>query len=171
VATTAPERIAACACGQVRMRVTGKPIMTAVCHCADCQAGARQLEAMGASPSFHDAWGGTPYVTLRDDRLGEVEGRDRLVGVKLKDDAPTTRFMASCCNTPMYLKHGPGWWTSVYRGTLGQEAPAIEARGQTRHAVRPGTLPDDAPSYPGFPPQLLLRLLSARLMMWLSPRG
>jgi uncharacterized membrane protein len=154
----------------VRLPIIGAPILTAVCYCDDCQAGARQLEALGASPDFHDAWGGTPYVTMRDDRLGEVEGADRLKAVKLQEGSPTTRYIATCCNSPMYLKYRPGWWTSVYRNRLGQDAPRIEVRGQVRHAVGPAPLPDDVPAYRSFPAPLFPRLIAARLMMW-AARG
>jgi hypothetical protein len=164
------QRIAACACGTVRLRLAGPPIMTAVCYCDDCQAGARKMEAMGAAPGFHDAWGGTPYVTVRDDSLAVVQGEDRLVGVKLREHAPTTRYLATCCNTPVYLKRRPGWWTSVYCTSLGEDAPPIQARGQTRHAAGPRPLPGDVPSYRSFPPQLLAKLTTARLAMWLAPR-
>jgi len=157
------ERIASCACGRVRLRLTGRPIIAAVCYCDDCQAGARQLEAAGAPPSFHDPWYGSPYVTMRDDRLAVAEGADRLAGHKLRDDAPTTRYLATCCQTPMYLKHRPGWWTSVYRSALGADAPALEMRSQVQHVADPVDLPTDLPTYRSFPLTLIVRLMAARL--------
>jgi hypothetical protein len=44
-----------CRCGQVRIRVTAKPVITMACHCAGCQrmsASAFSLSALYASASF-----------------------------------------------------------------------------------------------------------------------
>jgi hypothetical protein len=163
------QRIASCACGAVRFALSGPPILAAICYCDDCQAGAAQLEALGAAPDFHDARGGTPYVTVRDDRLALLDGGDRLKGVKLRDDAPTTRFIATCCDTPTHLKHAPGWWTSVYAGRLGVDAPPMAMRSQVRHARGDAPLPTDLPTYQGFAPGLIFRLIGARIAMWLAP--
>jgi hypothetical protein len=152
----------------VRLTLTGPAILAGVCYCDDCQAAARRMQADGASPDVHDAWGGTGYVTLRDDRLIVSQGADRLTPLKLGDGAPTTRFVATCCNCPVYLKYAPGWWTSVYRARLGPDAPANEMRSQTRYAEAQ-SLPDDLPAYRGIPLRLFGRLLMARLAMWLRP--
>lgn len=161
--------MAACTCGQVRLELAGPPILCGVCYCDDCQAAAGKLEADGASGEFHDAWGGTPYVTVRDDRLVVAQGADRLTGVKLRDGAPTTRFIATCCNCPVYLKYRPGWWASVYRARLGPDAPPNEMRSQTRYARETDHLPHDVPAYRGIPLRLFARLLGARMAMWLRP--
>jgi len=162
----ADRRVAACRCGQVRLELVGPPILAGVCYCDDCQAAAARLEAQGASGDFHDAWDGTAYVTMRDDRLVVAKGADRLSGFKLREDAPTTRFVATCCNSPVYLKYAPGWWTSVYRARVGADAPPIDMRSQTRHAR--GALPADVPAFAGIPLRLFARLLGARLAMALG---
>lgn len=161
------ERVASCECGRVRLRVSGAPIITAVCYCDDCQAGARKLEEAGAHTGFRDPWGGTPYATYRDDRLALVEGAALLSGVKLGEGAPTTRFVATCCGTAIYLKHAPGWWTSVYRARFGDDAPPIELRNQVRFLPDRSVLPKDLPVWRSFAPVLIARLLRARLAMWL----
>jgi hypothetical protein len=165
------ERIASCDCGRVRVRAKGKPIVSAVCYCADCQAGGVQLVQAGARNDFRDAWGGTGYLTYRDDRLVCLEGEPMLQGFKLSESAPTTRFISTCCKSPMYLKYGSGWWTSVYRVRFGIAAPPLEMRNQVRHVPAPNNLPRDVPIYRSFPPSLFARLLSARLGMWLRPTG
>jgi hypothetical protein len=164
------DRIASCACGCVRLGTSGEPIITAICHCDDCQAGARLLKSMGAAGDFQDPWGGTAYATYRDDRLAWIRGADRLRGVKLGADAPTTRFLATCCNTPMCLKHGPGWWTSVYRGRLGAAAPPCTMRLQTRYipSDAPAALPDSLPRHRRFAVGFILRLMAAGLRMRLG---
>jgi hypothetical protein len=161
------ERVAACACGKVRLSARGTPIVNGACHCSDCQAGARLMEGAGARPGFCDAWGGTAYLSYRDDRLDWLEGREMVRGFKLKPDAPTTRYMTTCCNTAIFLKYGPGWWTSVYRGRFGDRAPPLEMRNKTAHAISPETLPRDVPAYRNFPMRMVWRLLSARVAMWL----
>jgi hypothetical protein len=151
----------------VRFEALGSPIVCAVCYCDDCQAGARQLEALGARTAFKDTLGGAPYMTFRDDAVRCVQGEELLHGVKLRDDAPTTRFIATCCQSPMYLKYAPGWWVSMYRDRFGDDAAPVQFRSQTQHAQ--AALPRDIPTYRNFPPALLLRLLKARLGMLLVP--
>jgi hypothetical protein len=162
------ERIASCACGKVRLKATGTPIVNAVCYCADCQAGGRQLEAAGARADFRDAWGGTGYATYRNDRFECLEGAALIQGFKLRDDADTTRFMSTCCESGLYLKYGPGWWTSLFRVRLGAAAPPLQMRNNIRAVPDPAGLPRDVPIYRSFPLSLFYRLLRARIGMWLG---
>jgi hypothetical protein len=156
-----PERIASCNCGRVRIRALGRPIVSAACYCADCQAGGRLLEEAGAPNDFRDAWGGTAYLVYRDDRLDGPDGA--VQGFRIREGAPTTRFIASCCKSAMYLKYGPGWWTSFYRVRFGDTAPPLEMRNNVGHVQGLAALPSDVPAYPGFPPRLFGKLLLARL--------
>lgn len=162
------QRTATCACGQVRIEASGEPILSAICCCKDCQAGGRRIEALPHAAPIRDALGGTPYLTYRNDRLRCVAGEDRLTGLKLKDDAPTTRFVASCCNSGMYLKFGPGWWTSVYRARVAQDPPPLTMRTNGASLAGGVAVDDGIPTYPGFPPALFLRLLGARVAMALG---
>ena len=155
------ERIAACRCRKVCLSARGEPIVCAICYCPDCQAGGRLLESHGASNDFRDAWDGMPYATYRNDRLQVVEGQSLIEGVKLRPDAPTTRYMTTCCNSAMYLKYGPGWWSSIYRSRLGDAAPQIQMRNKVAHAKNRATLPADVPTYESFPPTLFAKLLLA----------
>jgi hypothetical protein len=157
------ERIASCACGQVRIRAIGRPLASAVCYCSDCQAGGRQLEAAGAQADFRDRWGGSPYMTYRNDRLETIAGETLLKGYKLKDDAPTTRYVASCCNSAVVLRFGPGFWSSLYRVRFGDDAAPIEFRTQTANIPDPSVLPRDVPAYRSFGPRLFLRLVTGGL--------
>lgn len=158
-------RSSSCACGQVRCEGVGRPILSAVCYCADCQEGGRRIEALPGAEPVLDPDGGTPYLTYRDDRFRCVAGQDLLVGYRLKDGAPTQRLVASCCGTAMFLKFGPGHWVSAYRRRFEGDLPPIEMRNQTRHRVVEAPIAEDAPNYPGYPPQLIFRLLGARLAM------
>jgi hypothetical protein len=161
--TVGPERIASCHCGEVQIRAIGKPIVSAVCYCADCQAGGRQLEEVGARHDFQDAWGGSAYLVYRDDRILGLEESAKVQGFRIREGAPTTRFVTTCCKSALYLKHGPGWWTSLYRVRFGDAAPPLEMRNNVRHVKDRATLPSDVPTYPGFPPSLFGKLLLARL--------
>ena len=158
-------RQASCACGRVRCEGVGKPIMSAVCYCADCQEGGGRIEALPGAPPVRDGDGGTPYLTYRDDRFRCVSGAELLTGYKLNEGAPTQRLVASCCNSGMYLKFAPGHWVSAYRLRFEGDPPPIEARNQTKHRRAQTPIPNDAPSYAGYPPKLMLRLLGSRLAM------
>ena len=82
------------------------PILSVVCYCDDCQKGGREIESLPNAARVLDADGGTPYLSYRDDRFSCVSGANLLVGYKIKDSAPTQRFVASCCNSGMFLKFG-----------------------------------------------------------------
>ena len=90
----------------VQCRAVGKPILSAVCYCDNCQEGARQIEALPNATGFRDADGGTPYLTYRDDRFSCTTGEDLLVDYRIREHAPTRRVVASCCNSAMFLKYG-----------------------------------------------------------------
>lgn len=161
------ERRVSCACGHVRLKVVGGPIAGAACCCVDCQAGGRLIEALPQAPAIRDEFGGTPYLVYRDDRVACEAGAEALEGIKLSEAATTTRYVATCCNSGMYLKFGPGWWTSLYRARFSDDAPPVEFRNKVA-SLPPGvTLPKDVPAYPGFPLRFLARLLWARLAMGL----
>lgn len=158
-------RQSSCACGRVRCEGVGEPILSAVCYCDDCQAGGRQIEALPNAPHVLDPDGGTPYLTYRDDRFRCVAGAELLTGYKLKDKAPTQRMVATCCNSGMFLKFGPGHWVSAYRLRFEGDLPPIEFRNQTKFRTAETPIPDDAPSYRSYPAKLFVRLIGSRLAM------
>jgi hypothetical protein len=158
-------RTSSCACGRVRCQGVGTPILSAVCYCDDCQAGGRQIEGLPNAARVLDADGGTPYLTYRDDRFRCVSGAELLVGYKLRERAPTQRFVATCCNSGMYLKFAPGHWVSAYRARFEGDLPPIEMRTQTKFRQAGPELPHDAPSYRRYPLKLFGRLLSSRMAM------
>lgn len=161
-------RTATCSCGSVRCEGIGTPILSTVCYCSDCQAGGRQIEALDGAGRVLDPDGGTSYLTYRDDRFACVEGAELLVGYKLKPDAPTQRFVASCCNTALFLKYAPGHWTSSYRSRFEGSLPPIEMRTKVARRQSDLPLPQDAPAYRSFPLKLFRRLFVARIAMLFS---
>lgn len=161
-------RQSSCACGRVRCEGIGVPTLTAVCYCDDCQAGGRMIEALPHAPPVMDGDRGTPYLTYRDDRFSCVQGADQLVGYKIRDTAPTQRFVASCCNSGMYLKFGPGHWVSAYRARFSGDLPANEMRTQTKFRTATTPIPRDARAYRRFPLKLFARLIGARIAMMIG---
>jgi hypothetical protein len=157
--------IARCSCGRVEYRATGRPIVSLVCFCNDCQAGSRQLEALPGAGLVRDPDGGTAYIVFRKDRVQRARGVELLQSHKLREGSATNRVAASCCNSPMVMwfddaKH----WVPVYRTRFVGAVPDAEMRICTRSAPD-GSGSSDVPGYPGYPIRLLAKLLAARLAM------
>src|ERR1700722_4498136 len=93
---------ATCACGRLELRLIGNPIVTSVCYCDDCQAGARQLAALPGAPLAGDD-GGTAFVLFPKDRVQCTSGDSELKAYKLQDKSVTNRVVATCCNSPMLM--------------------------------------------------------------------
>jgi hypothetical protein len=87
------------------------------------------------------------------------------VGYKIKDSAPTQRFVASCCNSGMFLKFSRGHWVSMYRTRFEGDLPPIEVRTQTKYRSVNTEIPNDAPGYRTYPMKLIGKLLASRLAM------
>ena len=150
------------------MEATGRPIVHSECYCADCQAGARRLEALASAPPVANRDGGTPYLVYRDDRIRVVAGEHLLSQIRLMEDSPTTRYFASCCNSGMYLKFAPGHWTSAYERRFSGNVPDLEMRYQLADLREGETVADDLPCSKRFPVALLWRLMASRLAMALG---
>ena len=166
---TEVSRISSCKCGQVTFGAAMGPILAAVCYCDDCQAGGRLIEALPNAAAVLDGDGGASYLTYRDDRFRCVSGEGFLRGIKLKDGSPTTRYVASCCNSAMYLKYKRGHWVSIYRNCFGgDDLPAVEMRTNVRYRQAGTEIPGDAPNYRRFPLRLFTKLIAARINMALG---
>lgn len=163
------ERTIACRCGAVALVVEGDPVLAATCHCDDCQAGGRQLEALPDAPEVLGPGGGTDYLLIRRDRVRVLRGAERLGEHKLKPDSRTRRVAASCCGTPMYLDLGPAHWISAYRDRFLPDAPPVEMRVMTKFAP-PGSIPDDGlPRHGRASARFLARVAAAWAPMLLHP--
>jgi len=166
----ADERELSCACGEVRIAVSGEPIVTAACYCDDCQAGAAQVEALRGARVIKDSDGGTWSALYRKDRYRVVRGAERLSRVKLRDGSPTNRVVATCCNSAMLVDFDRGpHWVAMYRPGFERPLPELEMRLQTRFAPDPEGLPrDGVPAYRMFPLRFIGKLLAARAAMALG---
>jgi hypothetical protein len=154
--------IARCTCGQVEYEITGRPIVSLICFCDDCQAGAAQLDD-GAS--IIDRNGGTAYVVARKDRFRCVRGEDLTKKHKLRPDSKTNRVVAKCCPSPMFMwfddaKH----WVPIYRARIANDAPDTEMQICTKFA-KATPVDSDVPTYAGYPFALVTKLLRARVAM------
>jgi hypothetical protein len=83
--------------------------------------------------------------------------------------SPTSRYVASCCNSAMYLgfddaKH----WADVFRNRVAGEPPPVQARVCTQSRPAGAELPKDAPAYGNYPPGLIFRLLGSKLAMMIG---
>ncbi|OEO32520.1 hypothetical protein VW23_011125 [Devosia insulae DS-56] len=161
--------VACCACGEVELELTGAPVISLICHCDDCQAGSRLIEALPGAPAILDAGAGTPYALYRNDRVRCTKGAELLEGYKLKPASTTQRMVASCCNSAM-LARLPSvlHWTPVYRDRIVPPAPPLEMRIQTRFMPADVALPADLPSVNGTPFTFVARMVGAKLAMLLG---
>ena len=125
-----------CRCGKVALAAQGRPILTSVCHCADCQAAGRLLEARAGAAPILDATGGVAYVLFRKDRVHCLRGREQLREHRLTAGTPTRRVVATCCNSFMFAEFTKGHWLSVVRDRIADgpaiaRAPAEETKSVT----------------------------------------
>jgi len=160
---------ASCACGQVEIQASGRPIVAAVCYCDDCQAAARALEGLPGAPAFRQADGGTSLVVFRGDRVRCVRGEALLKKQKLRDGSATNRHVAGCCNSVLVMDFDDGkFWADIYSARVRENPPAPEMLISTKFAAGPLVNPRQLPVYPGYPPALLARFLKAKLAMLFS---
>ncbi len=157
---------AACSCGRVELATSGAPIVASVCYCDDCLSGARQIEALPGAAPVADADGGTSYLLFRKDRFTCVRGGDLLDPVKLTAGSASSRMVARCCNTGMYLGFDDSrHWVSAYRARFIGALPPVAMRMCTKFRRSDMPLPADAPASASYSPRLIAKLVGARLAM------
>jgi len=160
-----PRRTISCKCGSVKVELLGSPMLVNICHCVGCQRGSAQIESLPGASRLLDAYGGTPYVLWRKDRVRLLQGRERLRDLRREGDKDTRRVVASCCNSPVLLDFGPGHWVSIYQQRFDEPVPQARARIQTR-SMQPGNPPNDGlPLHPGYPFGMMVKLLTTRIAM------
>jgi len=161
-------RTATCHCGQVEVTATGEPIVTNICYCDDCQTGARQIEAMPMSHPIRNPDGGVTYMVYRKDRISCSKGAPLLRAIKLTEKSATSRVVASCCNSAMFMNFDDGrFWVSAYRNRFQGELPPVQMRICTKFMSQKANLPLDIPSYSGYPIRFMAKLVAAWVPMLL----
>ena len=161
-------RKATCACGQVRCEARGEPIVSAVCYCVDCQAAGAEIEKLPDAKKVLEPDEGTAYSTFRQDQWTCTEGADFLQEIRLTPKAPTTRYVAGCCNSAMFLIYRHGFWVSTYRNRYQEPLPPLEWRNKISARTSDAPFPDDLPRYGSFPLKLFVRLIKARIAQLLG---
>lgn len=150
-----------CTCGQVALKVTGSPILTAACYCESCRAAGRRFEQAPRAPSVLNADGGVDYSLFRKDRVTIVQGGSRLQAYRLTEASPTRRVVAACCNAPMFLDFTSGHWLSLYRDRLPKAAPPVEIAVMTGDLPAGYPFPSGMPAYSARPPRFMFKLLAS----------
>lgn len=158
---------ARCRCGKVAFELTGRPILTATCHCDSCRRAAAVLEALPGAPPVRSAEGSADFVLARKDRARPVTGADRLREHRLGPKASTRRVVAECCASPMFLEFENGHWLSVYRDRIAPEdRPPIQMRTMTKDlGSAAADLDPSIPSVGMMAPAFMGRLLGAWIAM------
>ncbi|NNM66785.1 MAG: hypothetical protein HKM06_02105 [Spirochaetales bacterium] len=154
-----------CACGSVEFQAFGHPILTSVCYCDDCQKAGHQIESLPQAPSVVGHDGGTAYILYRRDRVTCLRGSERLAEHRVEGEAFTKRVVAACCNSGMYLDFEKGHWLSLYRDRFRGQAPAVEMLIQTKYKPAETVLPQDIPSFSGFPLKFIGKIMRAKFEM------
>ena len=91
---------------------------------------------------------------------------------KLRGASPTSRVVASCCHSAMYLGFDDGkHWVDVYQSRVQGAVLPLQMRICMRFAPRPEAVPSDVPRHAGYPFGLIARLMAARVPMMLPFRG
>ena len=158
--------IARCVCGNIELETIGAAIVCAACHCSDCQEGARRIEALPNACPILDSYGGTPYILFRKDRIKYLKGTEFLKSLKVRDDSPTNRIYAGCCNSFLTLDlPSPMHWIPIDRDRIHGEKPPLEMRINAKFKAGSGLVPRDAPVSPAIPFKFVMKLLRARLAM------
>jgi len=168
--SVSPKITAMCNCKSVAVVAFGSPITTSACYCDSCQEAARQIGALTNAPCVAGSDGGTEYVVYRKDRVLCTQGKELLKAYKLDPNSPTSRVVANCCNTAMFLafddnKH----WVDLYRSRCCGDVPSLRMRVCTRFAPDAERLPRDVPQFPSYPPRFIAALIWAKFGMWLNP--
>lgn len=158
---------ARCACGSVEIKAVGAAILSVACYCDDCQEGARQIEALQKAQSVLGPYGGTAYLLYRKDRIQCSKGTEHLRDYKIKNESPTRRVVATCCNSAMFLDFQKGHWFSVYQARCEGDVPSLQMRIQTRFKPEGCEIANDVPSYATYPLRFIVKLVFARVAMLL----
>ena len=163
---------ALCRCGAVELAATGRPIIASVCYCDDCRAAAKQITALaGSPPTVAESDGGTQYLLFRKDRFACSKGSEHLTAIRLTDASATRRMVAACCNSAMYMAFDDKrHWVSAYRNRFEGDVPPLEVRICTKSRTSNEPLDNSVPSYAGYPPKLIFRLVGSMLAMTFAPK-
>ena len=84
---------------------------------------------------------------------------------RIKNESPTRRVVATCCNSAMFLDFQKGHWYSVYRARFEGDVAPLQMRIQTKFKSKDRNIPSDVPSYSTYPFRFIAKLMAARVAM------
>jgi hypothetical protein len=127
-----------CACGAVRYRLAGPPLVVHACHCRDCQR-------RNASPFVVNVW-------IEASRVERLAGEPRVFRLRGGSGKPHDVFFCGVCGTTVWSRYHsvPGHSLFVRAGTLDDPSaapPDIHIHTASKLPWLP--LPEGARSYPG----------------------
>ena len=137
--TASRERQAACACGQLRIKLAGDPQLVSSCHCFACQ---RRTGAVFGSTSF-----------FKRDQILSIEGEHKTFRRAGDSGAFLTfHFCPTCGSNVFWDREGMPDMISVAVGAFGDPdfpAPARTVWTESKHGWLP--FPEAIPPYPKNP--------------------
>lgn len=121
--------------------------MVVECCCNSCREAGERFLAFTPEASTFAENGTVPFVMQRNDRVSITSGMQHLAVHRLNEQATTSRVLATCCKTPLYLQMKGGHWVSIY-GTLwqGDQRPAPQMRTLTIDCPDEAALSTDIPN-------------------------
>ena len=156
-----------CACGKATIEVIGSPIMHVACYCSDCQAGGLQIEELPGAAPVLEPDGGTSFLLYRKDRVKYAPVDHLLRPYKIKATSPTSRYVATCCNSAMFLNFEHGHWLTMYRKRFAGNVSPLQMRVCTKSKRSDVNLPSDVPNHETHSLGFFAKLLAAWIPMLL----
>lgn len=155
-----------CRCGDVSLAMNGSPFMVVECCCNSCRDAGERFLALSPEAATFAHNGAVPFVMQRNDRVNITHGKEHLAVHRLDVTATTSRVLATCCSTPMYLQMKGGHWMSLY-GTLwrDEQRPTPEMRTLTIDCRDAAALSKDIPNLKTHSLSFYWRLLKAWIEM------
>jgi hypothetical protein len=121
------------------------------------------------APPILGADGGTAYVLYRKDRINYSKGTGLLKALTVDEKSPTSRVVATCCNSAMVMRLGdPMHWVPMYRARFQSDIPPLQWRICTKFKPPNAEIPKDVPSSSMYPPRLMWKLLTSKISMLLG---
>jgi hypothetical protein len=151
-----------CRCGGIEglaRNISPQSCTRLVCHCRDCQAFARALDA---GDETLDEFGGTDIVQVAPARIMITRGASQLRCLRLTPKG-LIRWYAGCCKTPVANTVSAGMpFVGLIHTFLEDAVRAHETTGPVRYYVQgryalSGRPDDDV--HPAFPPAMLFRVV------------
>ena len=123
-----------CACGEVRYRLTGRPMFVHCCHCLDCQ---RQTGSAFVLNAIYE-----------QDRIELLSGQPEPTRVPTDSGRPHDIYRCPSCRTALWSNYGGSPTRFVRLGTLEDpSALAPDVHIFTRSKLPWVTLPPEVPAF------------------------